>query len=54
MGDWIVSPGTGPAWFSGTPGQTYWFWVTVRTNLGWTDANSSPSITLPGTVPKQQ
>ena len=43
-----------PAWFSGTPGQTYWFWVTVRTNLGWTDANSSPSITLPGTLPKQQ
>jgi hypothetical protein len=37
----------------GEPGRTYWFWVTARTNLGWTDANSSPSITLPGFEPKQ-
>jgi murein DD-endopeptidase MepM/ murein hydrolase activator NlpD len=53
MGDLITSNVAGTAWFTGEPGQTYWFWVTVRTILGWTDANSSPSITLPGYEPKQ-
>lgn len=33
--------------FHGGLGQSYWFWVTVRTNLGWTDANGSPPVTVP-------
>ena len=54
MTDWYTSNVAGTAWFVGEPGHTYWFWVSVRTNLGWTDANSSPSITLPGFEPKQE
>lgn len=33
--------------FRGGRGLSYWFWVTVRTNLGWTDANGSPVVTVP-------
>ena len=53
IGNLITSNIAGTAWFTGEPGQTYWFGVTVRTNLGWVDANSSPSITIPGYEPKQ-
>src|SRR5207244_9496012 len=53
VGELLRSNIAGTAWFAGEPGKTYWFWVTVRTNLGWSDANSSPSITLPGFEPKQ-
>ncbi len=37
----------GAAVFHGQPGQTYWFWVAVTTNLGWKDANGSQPIRLP-------
>ena len=47
MVDWLGPRGAGSAKFRGRPGQTFWFWVTVKTSLGWTDANSSPSIQLP-------
>ena len=53
MHDWLTSNVAGTAWFVGEPGRTYWFWVTATTNLGWSDSNSSPSITLPGVLPKQ-
>jgi murein DD-endopeptidase MepM/ murein hydrolase activator NlpD len=33
--------------FNGGHGQSYWFWVSVRTDLGWSDANGSPVITIP-------
>ena len=56
MTQWIGQAGAGSAVFRGKPSQSYWFWVTVRTNLGWTDANASLTVTLPsvnhgGTAP---
>ena len=44
---WIGSAAAGSAVFRGRASQTYWFWVTVRTNLGWTDANASVPVSLP-------
>jgi len=45
----VINGGTGATSqvFHGGRGLTYWFWVTARTNLGWTDANASPSVTVP-------
>jgi murein DD-endopeptidase MepM/ murein hydrolase activator NlpD len=43
---WTGPTAAGSAVFHGSPSQTYWFWVSVKTNLGWTDANASPSVTL--------
>ncbi len=45
--DWIGAGGAGSAVFHGRRGQPYWFWVSVTTDLGWTDANSSEVIKLP-------
>ena len=42
------SVGAGSLVFHGKPSQSYWFWVTVRTNLGWTDAAGSLTVTVPG------
>lgn len=53
MGQWLSTRGTGPAWFTGEPGHTYWFWVSVATSLGWTDSNSSPPVTLPENLPRE-
>jgi murein DD-endopeptidase MepM/ murein hydrolase activator NlpD len=39
--------GAGSAVFHGQPGQTYWFWVSVTTNLGWKDSSGSLPIRLP-------
>ena len=47
MATWLGRTGAGSAVFRGRPSQTYWFWVTVQTNLGWTDANASPAVTMP-------
>jgi murein DD-endopeptidase MepM/ murein hydrolase activator NlpD len=47
MVTWIGRTGAGSAVFRGGPSQTYWFWVSVTTNLGWSDANASPSVSLP-------
>jgi hypothetical protein len=47
MRDWIGPTAAGSAVFHGRRGEYYWFWVTATTNLGWTDANSSPSIQVP-------
>jgi murein DD-endopeptidase MepM/ murein hydrolase activator NlpD len=48
MRSWLGPTGAGSAVFHGRPGQSYWFWVTVKTNLGWTDANASPAVLVPG------
>jgi len=44
---WNGNAGPGSAVFHGKNGQSYWFWASVTTNLGWTDAGGSPLITVP-------
>jgi len=34
--------------FPGKPAKTYWFWASVTTDLGWTDANGSQVVRLAG------
>jgi murein DD-endopeptidase MepM/ murein hydrolase activator NlpD len=41
------SVGAGSSVFHGKAGQSYWFWVSVTTNLGWTDAGGSALVKLP-------
>ncbi|HEY1419455.1 MAG TPA: peptidoglycan DD-metalloendopeptidase family protein [Candidatus Dormibacteraeota bacterium] len=33
--------------FHGGHGVSYWFWVTAKTDLGWTDASGSPVVAIP-------
>jgi murein DD-endopeptidase MepM/ murein hydrolase activator NlpD len=47
MASWTGPVGAGSAVFHGRPSQSYWFWATVRTNLGWTDANASLTVSVP-------
>src|SRR2546430_9658319 len=44
---WIGPTTAGSAVLRAKPGEELWFWVSVTTNLGWTDANSSPTISIP-------
>ena len=44
---WNGNTGAGSAVFHGVKGQSYWFWASVTTNLGWTDASGSPLVTVP-------
>jgi murein DD-endopeptidase MepM/ murein hydrolase activator NlpD len=44
---WNGNTGAGSAVFHGRHGQSYWFWASVTTNLGWTDANGSPLTAVP-------
>ena len=44
---WNGNTGPGSAVFHGKDGQTYWFWVSVRTGLGWTDAGGSELVAVP-------
>jgi murein DD-endopeptidase MepM/ murein hydrolase activator NlpD len=44
---WSGSYGDGHATFTGRPGETYWFWATVTTTLGWWDGDGSPVVTIP-------
>jgi murein DD-endopeptidase MepM/ murein hydrolase activator NlpD len=44
---WSGSYGDGHATFTGRPGETYWFWATVTTSLGWWDGGGSPVVTIP-------
>ena len=44
---WSGSAGTGHAVFHGGYSQTYWFWATATTSLGWTDAAGRPSWARP-------
>jgi murein DD-endopeptidase MepM/ murein hydrolase activator NlpD len=43
----------GSAVFHGRPGQVYWFWASVTTNLGWKDAGGSEPLRLPVQAPLQ-
>jgi murein DD-endopeptidase MepM/ murein hydrolase activator NlpD len=47
MKPWLTGVGAGSAVFPGRPNQTYWFWVSVATDLGWTDAAGSGSVQTP-------
>ncbi len=47
MKPWLQNSGAASAVFRGKPGQTYWFWVSVTTNLGWMDSGGSPLISVP-------
>ena len=47
MKPWIQNSGAGSAVFHGKPGQRYWFWTSVTTNLGWTDESGSAVIAVP-------
>ena len=44
MVSWLGNTRTGAADFRGVLGQSYWFWVSVTTNLGWSDANASETV----------
>ena len=44
---WTGKVPAGKAVFHGQPGQFYWFWATVTTDLGWRDANGSSVVWLP-------
>jgi murein DD-endopeptidase MepM/ murein hydrolase activator NlpD len=45
---WSGAYGAGHATFHGGPSQTYWFWATVTTSLGWADAAGSPVVLISG------
>jgi hypothetical protein len=47
MREWLRPAGSGSAVYHGKPGQAVWFWVSVTTNLGWTDAGGSELVQLP-------
>jgi murein DD-endopeptidase MepM/ murein hydrolase activator NlpD len=47
MKDWLGPTTARAAILRAKPGQTFWFWVSVKTDLGWTDANSSIAIQIP-------
>jgi murein DD-endopeptidase MepM/ murein hydrolase activator NlpD len=44
---WLVGVAAGSAVYHGRANQTYWFWVSVTTDLGWTDASGSGSVRIP-------
>ena len=50
----LASGSGGAATFHGAPDQSYWFWATVTTALGWSDAGASPVVRLPGVNHGQQ
>src|SRR6266566_4020254 len=49
MKPWLRRTAPGSGVFHGRPDQSYWFWVSVTTDLGWTDAAGSVSIHTPAT-----
>jgi len=48
---WIGRRGNGAATFHGRVGESYWFWATAVSGLGWTDAAGSPVVVLPHRSP---
>jgi len=44
---WHSSQGSSSATFHGKTGQTYWFWATATSWLGWTDGGGSDVIVVP-------
>jgi len=47
MKSWLAGAGNGSAVFHGRADQSYWFWASVVTDLGWTDAAGSTSVKTP-------
>jgi hypothetical protein len=47
MKPWLSGAGPGTAVFNGRADQSYWFWASVTTDLGWTDAGGSTSVQTP-------
>jgi len=47
MKPWLAGVGPGSAVFNGRADQSYWFWVSVTTDLGWTDAGGSTPVQTP-------
>jgi murein DD-endopeptidase MepM/ murein hydrolase activator NlpD len=47
MKSWLSNVGAGSAVFHGRPNQSYWFWASVTTNLGWSDAGGSSPVQTP-------
>jgi hypothetical protein len=43
---WAAGVPAGKAVFHGQAGQSYWFWASVTTDLGWKDAGGSQVIRL--------
>jgi hypothetical protein len=50
MTSWIPRTGAGSAILHCWHGESYWFWASVTTDLGWTDANSSTLVQLPAKI----
>ena len=44
---WAGNAGAGSGVFHGRHGQSYWFWASVTTGLGWSDAKGSPVVAVP-------
>ena len=44
---WTSSRGSGSATFQGLHGQTYWFWASARSDLGWIGASGSDVVGVP-------
>jgi murein DD-endopeptidase MepM/ murein hydrolase activator NlpD len=47
MKPWLLGMAPGSGTFHGRPDQSYWFWVSVTTNLGWSDAAGSTAVHTP-------
>ena len=43
---WIVTRSGGQAHLRGVRGHSYWFWVTELTDLGWSAAARTPTVTI--------
>ena len=44
---WRANTGAGSGVFHGRHGQSYWFWTSVTTGLGWHDARASTLVRVP-------
>ena len=44
---WYSTSSKSSATFYGKPGQSYWFWATATSSLGWSDGGGSDVITVP-------
>lgn len=50
MREWGAPAGNGTAPFAGGWSQNYWFWASVTTSLGWSDASGSQVVHVPSRV----
>jgi hypothetical protein len=47
MRPWIANAGAGSATFHGKHSQSYWFWASVKSGLGWTSASGTGLTKVP-------